>query len=276
MLMLIVFLFVAALQTLAAIDTPTVPDKPYPNLRYYYTGRIGYIHTELSSSYSRWEAITLDVIVGPDGRVEDAHAVQGPREFFAEAEAVEKKRRFRPFQKNGKVVRASITDTVAMLPRELWGARTSFPEVTNWNKVEISLHRSFGYCMGCPAYSVEIQGDGSFTFEGIHPASIAGTFRGRISPRLLHALVEQFRTADYFSLRDRYAMNATDLETVRVSLAVDGKTKTVLDYGGLQVGMPEVVVLLQNAIDEATVAGLRKGGMSAQADMLESDIRLRH
>jgi ankyrin repeat protein len=62
-------------------------------------------------------------------------------------------------------------------------------------------------------------------------------------------MVETFRAADYFSLKDKYMWGATDLPTYKTSISIDGRTKEVVDYAGQQVGMPESVSKLEETID---------------------------
>ena len=67
--------------------------------------------------------------------------------------------------------------------------------------------------------------------------------------------IEAFRAARYYGLDHEYKMAATDLSPCLTSISIDGHSMSVLDYGGLQVGMPTSVRDLEFAIDE--VAGTR-------------------
>ncbi len=175
-------------------------------------------------------------------------------------------RRFKPFHKNGKPVKALITDYVTVLPPEQAGTKEPFPDVKDWNSLRFTLERPAGYCEECPAYRLEIRGDGTVIFEGekrvfsdeAHNRTsdhrIPGKYQGKISRPQVERLLGKFREADYFSLKDKYAQSATDLEDISTSLTIDGKTKKVIDYGGLEVGMPEAVTALEIAMDEAAVA----------------------
>jgi hypothetical protein len=89
-------------------------------------------------------------------------------------------------------------------------------------------------------------------------------------------LLEKFRKADYFSLKDKYVLEATDLEEISTSLTIDGQTKKVRDYGGLKVGMPEAVTALEIALDKAAVSTFWAQGLNDQAKILEAQIALRH
>lgn len=46
-----------------------------------------------------------------------------------------------------------------------------------------------------------------------------------VNKRDVAMLLAIFRQADFFSLKDKYEMGASDLETVEISLTLDGHTK---------------------------------------------------
>lgn len=121
--------------------------------------------------------------------------------------------------------------------------------VRDWNSVAITLTR--GVCFGaCPDYTVTIHGDGRVEYEGRRFVAETGKHEARISDDAVHSLFAQFMAAKFFSLHDEYRAQATDLPTYMVMLTYDGRSKTVLDYGGHMVGMPEAVTELENAIDQ--------------------------
>ncbi len=215
----------------------------------------GFIHANLSH-HGFGPEVSLQVSVTPNGRVESAQAIDGPREFYGQAEMIEMGRRFKPFLKAGEPARVSFADFVEIVPEERWGPKVPFPEVKDWSSLRFSLERPTWYCGGCPAYSVEIRGDGAVIFHGEHGVAMTGTQQAEISKQQVAALLERFRQADYFSLNDKYEMGATDLPTVITSITIDGQTKTVTDYAGIEVGMPEVVERLEKAVD--TTAGTDK------------------
>ena len=287
-LLLLLLFCVAGSPVVGQSDSAVEPDEPDPHRN--WIGHLVNIHAEHLSGPSSpyYNSIKLEVIVTATGRVEYAHAVEGPREFFSEAEAIEMDRRFKPFHKDGAPVKALITDYVMILPPEQLGTKEPFPDVKDWNSLRFTLERPEWYCEDCPAYRLEVRGDGTVMFEGLnyvpsgkyHDAVasrvISGKYLGRISRQQVEHLLEKFREADYFSLKDKYAMGATDMETVKTSLTIDGKTKKVTDYDGLEVGMPETVTALEIAMDEAAVAAFRAQGLNEQADKLAADIARRH
>jgi uncharacterized protein DUF6438 len=132
-----------------------------------------------------------------------------------------------------------------------YGSPHSFPEIRDWNSVKITLQR--GLCFGtCPAYSIEIRGNGSVLYQGKDCVAVKGARVGHISNEQLRALVRAFDAANYFSLRAIYQANATDGPVYRTSFSVDGKSKGVFDYLGMDADMPADVNELEKMIDRVT------------------------
>lgn len=143
---------------------------------------------------------------------------------------------------------------------------SSFP-VVDKSKLLISLQRTG--CFGsCPAYTVTIDGEGNVIFMSRPPLDdgeaalnressltsgvrVAGTYRTKIDRRQVDALVEQFREANFFDLKDRYEAEITDNPTFIVSLDTGNGKKTVIDYVGREAGMPATVTELEQTIDRA-------------------------
>jgi hypothetical protein len=123
-----------------------------------------------------------------------------------------------------------------------------FPAIKDWHSLRITLKRTL--CFGtCPAYSVTIDGDGNVTFDGQTYVDSKGRHSGKIAPEQVRALFAAFQKADFFSLFDNYSSRITDMPTHIVTLAYDGHSKTVTDYAGFRVGMPQAVADLEVLID---------------------------
>jgi hypothetical protein len=107
-------------------------------------------------------------------------------------------------------------------------------------------------CYGtCPSYRIEVHGDGRVVFHGNGYVNFQGDHEARIPPLAVQCLLDDFRTADFWSLDPEYKADVTDLPTYTVSLTVGRKTKTLTDYAGQAVGMPAAVSALEQAIDAA-------------------------
>ena len=113
----------------------------------------------------------------------------------------------------------------------------------------VTLRRTV--CFGaCPAYTVTLHTDGSATFDGDRFVAVVGHRDYRVDPAAVRKLVAEFKAAHFFELKDEYRGNVTDLPTVRLTLTIGDKTKTVIDYAGEMAGMPKVVRKLELAVDE--------------------------
>jgi Domain of unknown function (DUF6438)/Gram-negative bacterial TonB protein C-terminal len=196
------------------------------------------------------EGIGVRVTVDPAGNVISAIADKSvSSDLQSRAEAAVKNVHFRPFERNGHTVSVSFADRVAVLPPELIPRiHVPFPTIRNWDSVRVKLRR-IG-CFGtCPSYRVEIHGDGSILYEGQSYVAVTGAHHGSISKETFAQLIDAFRNADYYSLKDEYVWPATDLSTYETSIEIDGKLKKIKDYAGEQVGMPLSVSKLEAEID---------------------------
>ena len=168
--------------------------------------------------------------------------------MMAEAEKTGMTLRFRPFEDAGHPVAAQFEMGILVRDLQRPVKHVASPSVRNWNSVKITLSRT-GCYGSCPSYTVEIHGDGTVLYDGGRYVAITGSHRASISSDAVSQMVEAFRAADYFSLRDKYMWGATDLPTYTTSISIDGKTKEVVDYAGEAVGMPASVSKLEDAID---------------------------
>lgn len=120
------------------------------------------------------------------------------------------------------------------------------------SNVEIRLTR--GVCFGfCPDYTVTINGDGQVRYTGRRFVNAVGERTATIPREDVERLVRRFDEIGFDNLQDAYRANVSDLPTYTVALTRNGRTKTVVDYGGTGAGMPESVRALQTEIDR--VAG---------------------
>lgn len=118
--------------------------------------------------------------------------------------------------------------------------------------MEIILRRSacFGFC---PDYTVTINGEGQVRYEGRSSVNVVGQRTATIPAEDVARLVARFDEIGFERLQDEYRANITDIPTYTVSITRNGRTKTVVDYGGQSAGMPRAVSDLQREIDR--VAG---------------------
>jgi uncharacterized protein DUF6438 len=86
-------------------------------------------------------------------------------------------------------------------------------------------------------------------YDGKVNVAHKGSHTTKISHASLTELVDFFRKANYFSLRDRHVSGITDNPAYETSISFDGVSKSVLDYVGQSVGMPSTVADVEAAID---------------------------
>lgn len=191
-------------------------------------------------------------------------------EVIAEAMANARGARFEPFTRDGVAAPAQVKVYVNVQPPERRPERrVPFPASDN-QEVVIGLERTA--CFGtCPAYTVEILGDGRVTFTGRAYVAVEGVHHRRISREAVEALVERFRAADFFWMEDEYVARITDFPSYRLTLTIGGRTKRVADYAGEMVGMPFAVTGLEAAIDRAAGTRAWVTGDATTAERLEAE-----
>ena len=245
--------FVATVVCLATLNS-TAQQQPVPiehaDLWGHYIRPLRMIHSPDAEARQFDAAVVLEVIVSVGGNVESALAIDGPKKFFSEAEAIERDRQFKSFEQDGIAVRALIKDWVQIVPPEQWAKKqVPFPELKDLSTLRMSLRRTS--CFGdCPAYSVEVRGDGDIVYRGERSVLITGEHHARISRQEVAKLLDAFRNADYFSLKDGYSQFVTDVPSFTTAIEFDGHKKSVGDHVGAGAGMPDIVTELEDKIDE--------------------------
>jgi hypothetical protein len=199
--------------------------------------------------------VTVKVVVNQQGKVASVQALNGPKEFFNEAEKLEARKIFTPFERNGVPTRATFEETVSIVPPEQRpSVRVPFPEVKDWHSLRMSIERR--NCRGpCFLYSAEVHGDGEVDFNGGPGMPAPGQHRSRISKQAVQDPLAAFRRADFFSLKDSYEYPQTDSEGIKTSIQFDGQKKLVDDYVGILMGIPEAVKQLEDSFDQLAGTG---------------------
>jgi ankyrin repeat protein len=194
--------------------------------------------------------IGLELVVSPAGDVLEANAngTTGSLEFWPQLQGEVNQWRFTPFEKEGKPVTAQVEEYIDLVPPERKPTMHVAPPVLKPNsKVNITLERSG--CMGsCPSYSVSISTEG-VVFDGNNAVVAAGKHTDTVDPEAVRKIAKDFLASDFYSMNAEYVAGVTDNPTYTVTIAIDGKPKTVLDYVGQWVGMPAVIVALEDEVD---------------------------
>ncbi len=127
-------------------------------------------------------------------------------------------------------------------------ANGDLPRIKDRNSLRIELVRTA--CYGtCPMYGVEIRGDGTATYCGLHFVNQVGERSRQVADAEISGLVAQFHAANFLKLNDEYVADVTDGSTYAVTIAYDEISKSVIDYIGEEAGMPMSVTALEDAID---------------------------
>ncbi len=130
--------------------------------------------------------------------------------------------------------------SVIPIPKEFRG---------NTDDVVITMERT--PCFGaCPAYHLTVFGNGTVVYEGFSSVAVTGKQTSQISQEKVIELVNEFYRAGFFTLRDSYVEDVTDLPSTTTSISIKDETKSVYRYGF----GPERLVQLEDKIDEITEA----------------------
>jgi hypothetical protein len=153
--------------------------------------------------------------------------------------------RYAPFEQNGSAVDAIVVEHV--IEEALPAKHVSLPEVP-LSTVHIALERT-GCYGSCPAYRVEVGGDGSVTYRGGAFVDVEGEHRYSVPVDEVAKLVDGMRRSDLWSLNPEYQAGVTDSPTYALTFDMDGQVHRIVDYVGRWVGMPVVVTDFEKEVD---------------------------
>lgn len=235
------------------------------------------------------------ITVDETGAMTDSAVRYGPDTQREEVIAAAQLMSFRPFERNGRPVPAEFDVSISAVPADYVGPEErGFPEHVDLATVRIRFERHG--CFGtCPAYSLDVRGDGAVTYVGHDFVLAVGELHWRIPQENVEAIIALMRRADFFRLGGHYELNASDLPTYITGLEIGDQRKYVLDYGGrgilgegtiasVSMGpdtglpMPEVVTEIEQMIDrlsgvepyvhgdETSIERLRAAGFDFRAE----------
>ena len=190
-----------------------------------------------------FDQLRLTLTVSPAGEVVDADpgGDPGALQYWPQLQAEVRKWKFTPFEVSGKAVTAEVEEYIDLVPPErLPKIHVAAPAVRPDSKVIITLERTV--CYGtCPAYKVTVSTDGIIFFDGGSYVVATGRHTDGVDPAEVRNLAKKFVAADFYSMDASYEASVTDNPTYILSIEIDGHKKTVEDYVGSWVGMPEVI-----------------------------------
>ena len=104
-------------------------------------------------------------------------------------------------------------------------AGTTFGSASD--KLFFSLQRT--PCFGtCPAYTVEIDADGSARYTGRSNAPREGDFTGQVDKSTMQALFDRASSIGFFGFQDKYDGPVTDLPSTIIRVNANGQDKKVV------------------------------------------------
>jgi hypothetical protein len=128
-------------------------------------------------------------------------------------------------------------------------ANSAFPVIKDRSTLSIKLERTV--CFGfCPAYTVEISGDGLVRYCGDEFVKEQGLRTRTISIESVRLLTDLFARSDFFNLKNEY-VGGVDAPFQILTLSFDGRSKQVVESIGEAAGMPASVPEIGKAIDDA-------------------------
>ena len=197
-----------------------------------------------------FQQLQLDLKVSRTGEVVEVKA-SSPDEamkYWPRLESEVRHWKFKPFEADGRAVEAELNDYINIVPAEkLPKVHVKPPALLPDSKIQITLERTA--CMGsCPAYKVEISPNG-VVFDGYYFVAAPGRHALGIDPAQVRALAQRFVDGDFYSMEPKYEYGVTDNPTFTLSIDIDGHRKQVMDYVGDEMGMPEVISDLEDAVD---------------------------
>lgn len=183
-------------------------------------------------------AVRLTLEVNSDGAVvRIAHSSGPPLLVRAATEAAEQYR-YRPFEVNGVPTGVLVEAVVSFsLPSQAPTVPVPFPEITSLDSVAMEYNDGW--------VSVRVGGNGIVEYNGTSRVLVEGKHRRQIKAEEVQLLLEAFRGADFFSLRDDYSVGATDVGSTTTSIQIGSLRKAITDDW---VQVPAVLKGVQDAI----------------------------
>jgi len=158
-----------------------------------------------------------------------------PLLVHAATEAAEKYH-YRPFIVHG-VPANVLVKAVVPFSLHVQTPAVPFPKVTNIGSVVMEYKDDW--------VSVRVSGSGVVEYDGTSGVVVEGKHRREIKAEEVQQLLEAFREADFFTLRDDYSVSATDVGSTTTSIRVGGLQKVITDNW---VQVPAALKGVQNAI----------------------------
>ena len=131
--------------------------------------------------------------------------------------------------------------------------------VTSWREVAIALEKT--PCYGrCPSYRLAILADGRVFYQGGRNVDNIGDFLCTLEKSKVNALQQKLADLDYFNLKAKYDMGATDLPSTHFYMNQKGKSKAIEARQGAPIALRDFATEIEEIIG---ACGLKKAEVGA-------------
>ena len=155
---------------------------------------------------------------------------------------------FVPFQLKGKPVHAWLVTQFTLAPEaDRSAVHVPFPPVTDANTVTMTYEETGPKRL---PRTVTVHGDGHVEIANTSVLS-QQHFETTVPQSQILSLIDGFRRADFFSLKDAYGGGSSEGAARKLSITIDGRTKTVTEHEGEYGGLPDAVMDIENALQRA-------------------------
>lgn len=115
-------------------------------------------------------------------------------------------------------------------------------------------------CFGrCPTYKVRINNDGTATYQGIRSVEREGTFTGKMDRAGMDALFARATAIGFFSMKDRYDSDVTDLPSAIIRISANGQDKKVTGRSGTPMAFKAFATYADSVIAQVTWVKVEEG-----------------
>jgi TonB family protein len=183
-------------------------------------------------------SVRLMLQVGATGAVVRVVPLSGHPLLIGAAIEAAKQYRYQPFEVNGAPADVDIEAVITFSRSDRTPSPSiPFPKVSDINTVVMEYDDG--------RIDIRISGSGLVDFNGTSGVIVEGKHQRRIQPQAIQQLLEVFRKADFFSLRDDYSVGATDVGRTTTSIQIDNSRKSIADDW---VEVPPALKAIQDAI----------------------------
>ncbi len=142
---------------------------------------------------------------------------------------------------------AGIAITIVTISPSILESDNVSNNQSEFEGLHIKLERTG--CEGfCPAYSVELFGNGTVFFNGFDYTAVKGKHTSQISQQEIKELVDEFDKINFFDLQEAYDVYRFDVPITTTSVSIEGKTKIVKH--SVSPNVPEELLDLERKIEE--------------------------